>query len=135
VVAYAAVNDFGVVINPLLLEGQVHGGIVQGIGQALLEEQVYDPDGGQLLTGSFMDYCLPRATDVPGFAWGRNEVPCRTNPLGVKGCGESGCTGSLAAVMNAVVDALAPLGVTHVDMPATPERVWRLCRDGARGAG
>lgn len=123
--AYAVVNDFGIVVNPMLLEGQVHGGVVQGIGQALHEELVHDPASGQLLTGSFMDYGFPRADDVPLFGWGRNEVPCRTNPLGVKGCGESGTTASLAAVMNAVVDALAARGVTHLDMPATPERIWR----------
>ena len=123
--AYAAVNDFGIVVNPLLLEGQVHGGVAQGIGQALLEELAHDPSSGQLLTGSFMDYCLPRADDLPPFGWARNEVPCKTNPLGVKGCGESGTTASLAAVMNGVVDALAARGVTHLDMPATPERIWR----------
>lgn len=122
--AYAAVNDFGVVVNPLLLEGQVHGGVAQGIGQALMERLVHDARTGQLLTGSFMDYGIPRADDLPAFGWARNTVPCRTNPLGVKGCGESGCTASLAAVMNAVIDALAPRGVTALDMPATPERVW-----------
>ena len=125
VLAYSAVNDFGVVVNPLLLEGQVHGGVAQGIGQALLEVLAHDAQTGQLLTGSFMDYCIPRADDLPAFGWARNEVPCKTNPLGVKGCGESGCTASLAAVMNAVIDALAPRGVTALDMPATPERVWR----------
>jgi carbon-monoxide dehydrogenase large subunit len=122
---YTAVNDFGVVVNPLLLEGQVHGGVAQGIGQALREELVLDPHTGQLLTGSFMDYALPYAEDLPSFGWARNEVPCKTNPLGVKGVGESGCTASLACVMNAVIDALAPRGVTALDMPATPERVWR----------
>ncbi len=124
-VSYTAVNDFGVVVNPLLLEGQVHGGLVQGIGQALMEELRHDPQSGQLLTGSFMDYALPRAGDVPSFGWARNEVPCKTNPLGVKGVGESGCTASLACVMNAVVDALSKRGVKSIDMPATPERVWR----------
>jgi carbon-monoxide dehydrogenase large subunit len=123
--AYAAVNDFGVVVNPLLLEGQVHGGVAQGIGQALMERLAHDAQNGQLLTGSFMDYGVPRADDLPMFGWARNEVPCKTNPLGVKGCGESGCTASLAAVMNAVIDAMAPRGVTALDMPATPERVWR----------
>jgi carbon-monoxide dehydrogenase large subunit len=127
-VAYSAVNDFGVVVNPLLLEGQVHGGVAQGIGQALYEQLLHDPDTGQLLTGSFMDYCLPRAAELPFFGWVRNEVPCKTNPLGVKGCGESGCTASLAAVMSAVLDALAPRGVTTLDMPATAERVWRALR-------
>ena len=127
-VSYTAVNDFGVVVNPLLLEGQVHGGLVQGIGQALLEQLSHDPESGQLLTGSFMDYCLPRADDVPQFGWARNEVPCKTNPLGVKGVGESGCTASLACVMSAVIDALSVHGVTAMDMPATPERVWRAIR-------
>ncbi len=122
---YTAVNDFGVVVNPLLLEGQVHGGVAQGIGQALMEEIVHDPRSGQLLTGSFMDYALPYAEDLPSFGWARNEVPCKTNPLGVKGVGESGCTASLACVMSAVIDALAPRGVTALDMPATPERIWR----------
>jgi carbon-monoxide dehydrogenase large subunit len=126
--AYAVVNDFGVVVNPLLLEGQVHGGLVQGIGQALLEELAHDPASGQLLTGSFMDYGYPRADDVPMFGWARNEVPCKTNPLGVKGCGESGTTASLAAVMNSVVDALSARGVKHLDMPATPLRVWQALR-------
>ena len=130
-VAYVAVNDFGVVVNPLLLEGQVHGGVAQGIGQALCEELVHEPGSGQLLTGSFMDYCLPRAADLPMFGWARNTVPCKTNPLGVKGCGESGCTASLATVMGAVIDALAARGVTHLDMPATSERVWRAIRDSA----
>jgi carbon-monoxide dehydrogenase large subunit len=122
---YTAVNDFGVVVNPLLLEGQVHGGVAQGIGQALTEELVLDPHSGQLLTGSFMDYALPYAEDLPSFGWARNEVPCKSNPLGVKGVGESGCTASLACVMNAVIDALAPRGVTAIDMPATSERIWR----------
>ncbi len=122
---YTAVNDFGVVVNPLLLEGQVHGGVAQGIGQALMEELVHDPRSGQLLTGSFMDYAIPYAEDLPSFGWARNEVPCKTNPLGVKGVGESGCTASLACVMNAVIDALAPRGVTALDMPATPQRIWR----------
>jgi len=128
-VAYSAVNDFGVVVNPLLLEGQVHGGVAQGIGQALFEELAHEPASGQLLTGSFMDYCIPRAQDLPTFGWARNEVPCKTNPLGVKGCGESGCTAALAAVMSAVLDALSVRGVTQLDMPATSERVWRALQD------
>jgi carbon-monoxide dehydrogenase large subunit len=127
-VRYTVVDDFGVVVNPLLVEGQVHGGVVQGIGQALLERTVYDP-AGQLLTGSFMDYCMPRADDVPSFEFSTIEVPCRNNPMGVKGCGEAGSVGSCAAVINALVDALAPLGVRHVDMPATAERVWRAARE------
>ena len=126
-VRYTAVNDHGVAINPMLLEGQVHGGVAQGLGQALIERVVYDPASGQLLTGSFMDYGIPRADDLPTFRFERNCVPARTNPLGVKGVGESGCTAACPAVMNAIVDALAPLGVGHVDMPATPERLWAAC--------
>ncbi len=129
---YTAVNDFGVVVNPLLLEGQVHGGVAQGIGQALMEELVHDTQSGQLLTGSFMDYAVPRSNDLPSFGWARNEVPCKTNPLGVKGVGESGCTASLACVMSAVIDALAPRGVTALDMPATAERVWRALAEAKR---
>ncbi len=119
-----AVDDFGNVINPMIVEGQVHGGIVQGVGQALLEGSVYD-DSGQLLTASYNDYCLPRADDLPDLSIGRKETPCPHNPLGVKGCGEAGTIGGAATVMNAVVDALSPLGVTHIDMPATAETVWR----------
>jgi carbon-monoxide dehydrogenase large subunit len=124
VVKYTMVNDFGVIVNPLLVEGQLHGGVVQGIGQALMERTVYDEDG-QLLTGSYMDYALPRATDLPSFAFLSHPVPAKTNPLGAKGCGEAGCAGSLPAVMNAVVDALRELGIGHFDMPATPHRVWQ----------
>ena len=122
---YVAVNDHGVVINPMLLEGQVHGGVVQGIGQALTEACVYDAASGQLLSGSFMDYCLPRASDLPDIELSRNCVPTQSNPLGVKGVGESGCTAACPAVMNAIVDALSPLGVRAVDMPATPHRIWQ----------
>ena len=121
---YTALDDFGTLVNPLLAEGQVHGGVVQGIGQALLERAVYDPQG-QLLTGSFMDYAIPRADTVPSVAVGFHPVPATSNPLGVKGCGEAGVTGALPAVMNAVLDALASRGVRALDMPATPERVWR----------
>jgi carbon-monoxide dehydrogenase large subunit len=124
---YNIVDDFGFVLNPLLVEGQVHGGIVQGIGQALLEGAVYD-ENGQLLTGSFMDYSMPRANNVPQFDFSTLEVLCKTNALGVKGCGEAGSVASPAAVINAIVDALQPLGVRHVDMPATQEKVWRLCQ-------
>jgi carbon-monoxide dehydrogenase large subunit len=127
IVDYNIVDDFGVVLNPMLVEGQVHGGIVQGIGQALLEQTVYDEEG-QLLSGSFMDYCMPRADDVPSFDFSTVEVRCANNGMGVKGCGEAGSVGSPAAVINAIIDALAPLGVTAVDMPATPERIWRLCQ-------
>ena len=133
-VHYTAVNDHGVVINPMLLEGQVHGGIAQGLGQALLEHTVYDRDTGQLVSGSFMDYAIPRAGELPAIGFKPNCVPARTNPLGVKGVGESGCTAACPAVMNAIVDALAPMGVTHLDMPATPERIWIACRR-ARSTG
>ncbi|HET9147661.1 MAG TPA: xanthine dehydrogenase family protein molybdopterin-binding subunit [Acetobacteraceae bacterium] len=122
VVSYQTVSDFGVLVNPLLVAGQLHGGIAQGIGQALTELVAYD-EHGQLLTGSFMDYGLPRADVVPGIGFSSHPVPARTNPLGVKGCGEAGCAGSLPAVMNAVEDALAEFGITHIDMPATPSRV------------
>src|SRR5229473_4709278 len=128
VVKYTFVNDFGVVINPLLVDGQAHGGIVQGIGQALRERTVYDSDG-QLLTGSYMDYAMPRADDAPLFVHEFHPVPATTNPLGAKGCGEAGCAGALPSVMNALVDALAEFGIRHIDMPATPERVWRAIRD------
>jgi carbon-monoxide dehydrogenase large subunit len=123
---FIAVDDFGRVINPMVVEGQVHGGIVQGIGQALMENCVYDPETGQLLTGSYMDYCMPRADDVPSFTVQyHEEAPCTHNPLGVKGCGEAGAIGGSATIMNAVVDALSDLGIGHLDMPATPQRVWR----------
>jgi len=125
IVNYNIVDDFGVVLNPMLVEGQVHGGIVQGIGQALLEGAVYD-ENGQLLTGSFMDYSMPRADNMPSFDFSTVEVPCKNNAMGVKGCGEAGSVGAPAAVINAIVDALAERGVRHVDMPATPEKVWRL---------
>jgi carbon-monoxide dehydrogenase large subunit len=129
-VAYTAVDDFGRVINPVLVAGQVHGATAQGIGQALLEQSVFDAASGQLLSGSFMDYALPRADDLPDFTLKRHEVPCVTNELGVKGCGESGTTVSPAAVINAVVDALSDYGVSHLDMPATPEKIWRLIQAG-----
>jgi carbon-monoxide dehydrogenase large subunit len=108
----------------MIVEGQVHGGLVQGIGQALLENCIYDPESGQLLTGSFMDYAMPRAADVPHFKLDTLATPCTHNPLGAKGCGEAGAIGSPPAVMNAVLDALRPLGVKDLDMPATPARVW-----------
>ena len=124
VVKYSCVNDFGTVINPMIVEGQLHGGVVQGIGQALMEKTVYDSDG-QLLTGSFMDYAMPRAGDVPSFVLADHPAPATTNPLGVKGCGEAGCAGALTSVMNAVVDALSDHGIRHVDMPLTPADVWQ----------
>ena len=121
---FTAVDDFGTIINPMIVEGQVHGGLVQGIGQALMEHCMYDRETGQLLTGSFMDYAMPRADDFPTFTIGHVCTPCTTNPLGTKGCGEAGAIGSPPAVMNAVLDALAPLGVKDLDMPASPNRVW-----------
>ena len=120
-----AADDFGNIVNPLIVEGQVHGGLAQGIGQALLETCLYDRQSGQLLTGSFMDYCMPRADDLPAFAVATHGTPCTHNPLGVKGCGEAGAIGAPVAVMNAVIDALAPLGVAELAMPASAEKVWR----------
>jgi carbon-monoxide dehydrogenase large subunit len=122
---FTAVDDFGNIINPMIVEGQVHGGLAQGIGQALLENCIYDPESGQLLTGSFMDYAMPRAGDMPHFKLDTLTTPCTHNPLGAKGCGEAGAIGSPPAVMNAVLDALRPLGVKDLDMPATPARVWQ----------
>jgi aerobic carbon-monoxide dehydrogenase large subunit len=128
VVKYSSVNDFGTVINPLIVEGQLHGGVIQGIGQALMEMTAYDTEG-QFLTGSFMDYALPRAVDSPEVAVINHPVPATTNVLGVKGCGEAGCAGSLTSVMNAIADALSEFGIRHMDMPATPYRVWRAIQD------
>jgi carbon-monoxide dehydrogenase large subunit len=122
IVSFTAVDDFGKVINPMIVAGQVHGGLTQGIGQALLENCRYDKSSGQLLTGSLLDYCMPRADNVPSFKLDTKETPCTHNPLGVKGCGEAGAIGAPAAVMNAITDAL---GVRDLEMPATPERVWR----------
>ncbi|SEM69722.1 xanthine dehydrogenase family protein molybdopterin-binding subunit [Bradyrhizobium sp. OK095] len=132
IVRYSAVNDFGTVINPMLVAGQLHGGVVQGIGQALMEHVRYD-ESGQPITGSLMDYALPRAEDVPFMEVGDHPVPATTNPLGSKGCGEAGCAGSLSTVVNAVVDALSDYGIKHIDMPLTPEKVWRAIQD-AKGA-
>ena len=125
---YTAADDFGTAINPMLLVGQVQGGVAQGIGQALLERTAYDPETGQLLTGSFMDYALPRASDLPDLAIHLHGVPTGANPLGVKGAGQAGAIAAPQAVVAAVLDALAPLGITHLDMPLTPERVWRAIR-------
>src|SRR5271155_1039780 len=125
VVNFTASDDFGRIINPLIVEGQVHGGLAQGFGQALLEGCVYDTQSGQLVTGSYMDYAMPRADDLPTFALSTNTTLCTHNPLGVKGCGEAGAIGAPAAITNALVDALKPLGGRHLDMPATPERLWR----------
>jgi aerobic carbon-monoxide dehydrogenase large subunit len=133
IVKYSMVNDFGVIVNPLLVAGQAHGGVVQGIGQALMERTVFDEDG-QLLTGSFTDYALPRATEALLFAIDTHPVPAKTNPLGAKGCGEAGCAGALPAVMNAVVDALSEYGIRHIDMPATPHRVWQAIQQAKSAA-
>jgi aerobic carbon-monoxide dehydrogenase large subunit len=122
------VDDVGTVMNPLLLEGQVRGGIAQGAGQILMEDLRYDPGSGQLLTGSLTDYALPRAADMCRIEVRCNPVPTKTNPLGVKGVGEAGTVGSMPAVANAVIDALSVYGIRHIDMPATPEKVWRAIR-------
>ena len=132
VLRYSVVDDVGTVINPLTLAGQIHGGIGQGVGQAFSEHVIYDPDSGQLLTGSFMDYGMPRADDMCSFTMENHPVPTKTNPLGAKGAGEAGNVGALGAIMNAVVDALSPLGIAHIDMPATPEKVWRAIQAARR---
>ena len=138
-VSYVIVDDVGTVINPLTLKGQIHGGVAQGAGQALMEQVVYDQDSGQLLTASFMDYAMPRADTLPDVRIESHPVPTRLNPLGAKGAGEAGTVGALPAVMNAVVDALAPLGVLGLDMPASSARVWEAIRtarasEGTRGS-
>ena len=125
IVGYTVVDDVGRVVNPMLVHGQVQGGVAQGVGQALMEQAVYDRDTGQLVTGSFMDYGLPRADDFPEIRSETHEVLCKTNPIGVKGCGEGGATGAPPAVIAAILDALKPAGVAHIDMPATPEAIWR----------
>jgi carbon-monoxide dehydrogenase large subunit len=130
--SFAAADDFGRIVNPLIVEGQVHGGLVQGIGQALLEACAYDKDG-QLQSGSYMDYAMPRADDVPSFKVAHSVTACTHNPLGVKGCGEAGAIGAPPTVINAIVDALSELGVTHIDMPATPYRVWKAIQDAKAG--
>ncbi|HEV2220428.1 MAG TPA: xanthine dehydrogenase family protein molybdopterin-binding subunit [Casimicrobiaceae bacterium] len=134
IASFSACDDFGNIINPMIVEGQVHGGLAQGIGQALLESCVYDAESGQLLTGSYMDYAMPRADDLPSFKVSTRVTPCTHNPLGAKGCGEAGAIGSPAALMNAVLDALAPLGVRHLDMPASPQRVWHAIQSATAGA-
>ena len=130
---YTVVDDIGTVINPLLAKGQIQGGVAQGAGQALIEDVVYDHDSGQLLTGSLLDYGIPRADIVPAITVDFSLVPSTTNPLGAKGVGEGGTVASTPTVMNAILDALAPLGVTDVPMPATAERIWRAMRELTRG--
>jgi carbon-monoxide dehydrogenase large subunit len=132
---YFVVDDLGRVLNPMIVRGQIHGGVVQGLGQALIEHQVYDRQSGQLLSGSFMDYGMPRADTMPDVETVLEEVPCKTNPLGVKGIGESGTIGAPPTVINALIDALKPLGVDHIDMPATPARVWETIVRARAGAG
>jgi carbon-monoxide dehydrogenase large subunit len=128
IVRYTGVNDFGTIVNPMLVAGQMHGGVAQGIGQALMEQVSYD-SSGQPITGSFMDYALPRAGDIPMMAVGDHPVLAKSNPLGTKGCGEAGCAGSLSTIVNAVLDALSEFGIKHIDMPLTSERIWRAIQD------
>jgi carbon-monoxide dehydrogenase large subunit len=132
IVRYTTVDDVGRAVNPLILHGQTHGGIVAGVGQALWELCAYDPDTGQMQAATFMDYALPRADQFPPFHCEISEVPSTTNPLGLRGGGEGGTTPALAAVINAVVDALAELGVEHIEMPATPARVWQAIQAATR---
>ena len=132
-VKFVSVDDCGVIISPTLVRGQVHGGVAQGIGQALLEEIVYDASG-ELVTGTLNDYAIPRAVDFPLFETHHTETPTYLNPLGAKGIGEAATIGSTPAVANAVIDALEPWGITHVDVPFTPERVWRAIQDASVGA-
>ena len=129
IVKYTVVDDVGVVVNPLTLKGQIHGGVVQGLGQVLMEDLNYDKENGQLLTGSFMDYAMPRAEDFCLFDVSANEVPTQTNPLGAKGGGEAGTVGSIGCAMNAVMDALKPFGIRHIDLPATPQKIWQAIRE------
>jgi carbon-monoxide dehydrogenase large subunit len=133
IVRYTGVNDFGTIVNPMLVAGQLHGGVAQGIGQALMECVSYD-ESGQPITGSFMDYALPRAEDIPLMEIGDHPVPAKSNPLGTKGCGEAGCAGSLSTIVNAVLDALSEYDIAHIDMPLTPERVWRAIKDAKKVA-
>jgi carbon-monoxide dehydrogenase large subunit len=132
-ITYVAVDDVGVAVNPLIVHGQVHGGIAQGVGQALLEHAYYDSESGQMLAGSLMDYAMPRASDMVNYITELSEVPASSHPLGIRPAGEGGTVPALGVVINAVVDALTEFGVRHVEMPATPERVWRAIQD-ARAA-
>jgi carbon-monoxide dehydrogenase large subunit len=134
VVRYVAVDDCGPAINPMIIDGQVHGGIAQAIGQVLYEHVMYDEDG-QLVTGTFVDYALPTAAELPSFETDRTETPSPVNSLGVKGIGEAGTIAASPAVVNAVVDALRPLGVTYLNMPLNSEAVWNAIREGSGGGG
>jgi carbon-monoxide dehydrogenase large subunit len=129
---YFAIDDYGRIINPLLTMGQVQGGVAQGIGQAMLEHTVYDPESGQLLSGSLLDYALPRADDLPPLDIVLDGRPTGANPLGVKGSGQAGCIAAPQTIICAILDALAPLGIEHIDMPATAERVWRAIKGAGR---
>jgi carbon-monoxide dehydrogenase large subunit len=131
-VNYSAVDDVGRAVNPLIIHGQVHGGIAQGAGQALMEHVHYDPESGQLLTASFMDYAMPRASDLPSYRTELSEIPSSTHPLGIRPAGEGGTVPALAVIINAIVDALSDLGVRHIEMPATPERVWQAIQEARR---
>jgi carbon-monoxide dehydrogenase large subunit len=133
IVRYTGVNDFGTIVNPMIVAGQLHGGVAQGIGQALMECVSYD-ESGQPITGSFMDYAMPRAEDIPMMEVGDHPSPAKSNPLGTKGCGEAGCAGSMVCIVNAVIDALSDYGIAHIDMPLTPERVWRAIQDAKKVA-
>jgi aerobic carbon-monoxide dehydrogenase large subunit len=128
VLDYVVADDAGTMINPAGVKGQIHGGVAQGLGQALMEQVVYDPDTGQLLSGSFMDYAMPRASDMPMVRVKSNSVPTALNPMGAKGAGEAGTVGSIPAVINAVIDALSPTGVTTIEMPATSGKIWAAIR-------
>ena len=131
IVRYTGISDFGTIVNPMIVAGQLHGGVAQGIGQALMEQVSYD-ESGQPITGSFMDYALPRAGDIPLMETGDHPTPAKSNALGTKGCGEAGCAGSLVCIVNAVLDALSEYGIKQLDMPLTPERVWRAIEDGKK---
>ena len=133
VVNYVVADDVGNMVNPVGVKGQIHGGVAQGLGQALMEQVVYDPESGQLLSGSFMDYAMPRADDMPNMQVENNAVPTQLNPLGAKGAGEAGTVGALSSVINAVIDALAPLGVTTIEMPATAEKIWTAIQNAHQG--
>ena len=135
VVSLAAMDDAGTIVNPLTLEGQLHGSVAQGLGEALLEAVVHDRESGQLITGSFLDYAMPRADDMPPMVSGNAPVPTLTNLLGVKGGSEAGNVGAPAAIINAIIDALAPLGVTDIPLPATPDTVWRTIRAATQATG
>jgi len=134
IVGYWVVDDVGTVINPMLVKGQIMGGIAQGVGQVLMEDKTYDRETGQVLAGSFMDYAMPRADDFCDVEIEDNPVPTPTNPLGVKGAGEVGTVGSLSAGVNAIVDALSVYGIRHIDMPCTPYRVWRAIEEAKKGS-